>query len=153
MLFHRGHCITVLTVFLLLSACESEQTLQLPAQQLNLQEPCDILNQPCIISGDDVSLEITFSEKLQALVPFQVNLHMSSGSPGKIQDVTAAFSMEGMQMGISRYRFLSTTPGDWIAKVTLPIFVTGRTDWMIDVEIETASARYLFEVSFVLERH
>ncbi|MEE9343384.1 MAG: hypothetical protein V3V12_07125 [Gammaproteobacteria bacterium] len=148
MYFYRSAFVSVV---ILLVACESKDS-QHAAQQLFPKEPCNIIHQPCVVSADDVSLQLSFSKKIQALSPFQVTLEMLAGRPDNVSGVTAAFSMNGMKMGVNRYRFLSTAPGSWSANVILPICVTGRSDWKIDVEIETENVRQRFEVPFAMEK-
>jgi hypothetical protein len=59
--------------------------------------------------------------------------------------VTAEFTMRDMDMGFNRYRFLRAGAG-WRARVTLPLCVSGRREWIMTLTLD--GRRYLlpFEV-------
>ena len=53
--------------------------------------------------------------------------------------VHASFDMADMQMGINRYRFQEQPDGSWRAMVTLPLCVSGRSDWLMTLEIKRSA--------------
>lgn len=63
-----------------------------------------------------------------------------------------AFSMPDMDMGANRYRLIAEASAGWHADITLPICMSGRTDWLADFELVVADRRLQMQVPFVLEK-
>lgn len=58
-------------------------------------------------------------------------------APGA-QRVRASFTMEDMDMGLNLYTLQADTTGVFRARVTLPVCVTGSTDWLLTLEVDGA---------------
>lgn len=56
----------------------------------------------------------------------------------------AEFSMRSMDMGFNRYRFIRVH-NRWEARVTLPVCVTGRHDWLMTLNLN--AQRYQLPLS------
>ncbi|MDD3529613.1 MAG: hypothetical protein PHS77_07020 [Gallionellaceae bacterium] len=67
---------------------------------------------------------------LRPLQPF----HVWVEAPGA-GAVTARFDMVGMNMGFNRYALRPDVAGVFRARVTLPVCVSGRRDWVMTVDI------------------
>ena len=65
-----------------------------------------------------------------------------------IQNVHAGFAMRGMEMGFNRYQLIKTTDAKWVAEVTLPVCVQGRSDWEMTLIIVGAEQQSHFLVPF-----
>ena len=52
------------------------------------------------------------------------------------QAVNVEVQMQGMEMGLNRYRLIRQANGEWHATITLPVCVTGRRDWLILIEVD-----------------
>ncbi len=65
-------------------------------------------------------------------------------------EVHATFLMQGMEMGLNRYRLLKTKLGIWHADVTLPVCVQGRSDWHVLVESQTPEGLKKYQYQFQL---
>jgi hypothetical protein len=50
--------------------------------------------------------------------------------------VSAEFQMVSMDMGFNRYDLHPGKPGEFTARITLPICVSGRRDWMLYIDID-----------------
>jgi hypothetical protein len=61
------------------------------------------------------------------------------------RSVTAQFTMRGMDMGFNRYRFVSGD-GMWRARVTLPMCVSGRREWIMTLTLDGARYQLPFQV-------
>ena len=134
----------------LLSACDPQSDqVALPVSQLDVAPGCDVLV-GCSISSPDIDVEVSFETKPRALQPFPVAVK-SRGSKD-IKAVTISFSMSGMEMGLNRYALVYATGNEWRGEVTLPICVSGRTDWVAGIEIFMPARRVVFKVPFVLEK-
>ena len=61
--------------------------------------------------------------------------------------------MKGMDMGWNRYRLNKDAAGYWNAEVTLPVCVSGRSDWVADFDaVAEGRRRVQWQVPFVLDK-
>lgn len=88
---------------------------------------CADLTQGCTIRG----IEVRADQPPSALHPFLLSVR----APGARQ-VSAEFVMQGMEMGLNRYRLIAEKNGLWQARVTLPVCVSGRRDWVLWLEVD-----------------
>ena len=61
------------------------------------------------------------------------------------QEVSVELQMQGMEMGLNRYRLLRQANGEWRASITLPACVTGRRDWKMVVEVDGTRRALVFQ--------
>ncbi|WP_171001792.1 hypothetical protein [Methylobacillus flagellatus] len=87
-------------------------------------------------------LQLRFDKAPLTLQPFRLYL---SGMPLKAG--TASFAMQGMEMGLNRYRLLADGEA-WWAEVNLPVCVQGRSDWQLQLDLETAAGMQRVLLSF-----
>ena len=78
-------------------------------------------------------VRLHFLHKPSALQPFTVEITAPSREPPRIR-----FLMQGMEMGLNRYRLLGTDGQHWHATVTLPACVQARHDWLLQLELDNA---------------
>jgi hypothetical protein len=100
-----------------------------PAAAVSL--PCADLATGCgtRLHGREVSLGL--SGPVKPLKPFQVWVKAAGA-----RTVQARFTMQGMDMGFNLYTLRGGDDGVFRARVTLPICVSGRRDWIMAVEID-----------------
>jgi hypothetical protein len=84
------------------------------------------------------------------MTAFPIALRVAAGEA--VETVMISFAMRGMDMGLNRYRMVRGASNTWTADVTLPICVSGRSDWIAGVELVTARRRFHWDVPFVLEK-
>jgi hypothetical protein len=60
------------------------------------------------------------------------------------QEVHVELHMQGMEMGLNRYRLIQQPNGEWRATVTLPACVAGRRDWLMVIEVDGARRTLAF---------
>ncbi|HYG14046.1 MAG TPA: hypothetical protein VD885_07875, partial [Methylophilaceae bacterium] len=60
----------------------------------------------------------------------------------------ASFAMQGMEMGLNRYRLLRQPDGKWAAEVTLPVCVQGRSDWLMELEVIEPDGAHRYQLAF-----
>ncbi|MDD5389248.1 MAG: hypothetical protein PHD37_07870 [Gallionellaceae bacterium] len=89
------------------------------------------------LRGRDISLGL--SGVVKPLKPFQV--WVKAAGAGKVQ---ARFVMQGMDMGFNYYTLRAEGDDLFRARVTLPICVSGRRDWIMAVEIDGATIQVPF---------
>ncbi|MCB5188540.1 hypothetical protein LG200_11080 [Methylobacillus caricis] len=79
----------------------------------------------------------------RVMQPFELRIKV-----GEAQAVLAKFDMRDMQMGLNQYRFVRQQDGDWLAKVTLPVCMSGQSDWLMNLELDTASGKRFYQLGF-----
>ncbi|CAG0973795.1 hypothetical protein MTYP_01377 [Methylophilaceae bacterium] len=78
--------------------------------------------------------------------PFELRVQTENA-----EAVHVSFAMQGMEMGLNRYRMLSQGKGEWIAEVTLPVCARGRIDWLMQVEVRRGQASNVYVLGFTSE--
>jgi hypothetical protein len=139
----------MLPLMVMTSACEQQSNEPLPAIGLVVAQPCDVRS-GCVAEAEDFAVALSMGPEVRALTPFPVNVEHRRGP--EIDSMTVAFDMADMDMGSNRYRLIGSDGGAWHASVTLPVCMSGRSDWLADFEIVAADRRYRFQVPFVLEK-
>jgi len=74
---------------------------------------------------------VHFSELPVPLEPFT----LSVTAPGSAR-VSVEFQMVGMDMGFNRYDLRSLPDGTFSSRITLPVCVSGRQDWLLYLQID-----------------
>ena len=97
-----------------------------------------------------MAITVIFGAEPRALQPFPIHIQLDADQ--QADAVTVAFSMQDMDMGTNRYRLIADASAGWNADITLPICMSGRSDWVADVELVVADRRMLIQVPFVLEK-
>jgi hypothetical protein len=88
----------------------------------------------CPFEHGGVPAEVRFSAQPVPLEPFR----LSVSAPGSTQ-VNVEFQMVGMDMGFNRYDLRREESGAFASRITLPVCVSGRRDWLMYVRIDDAS--------------
>lgn len=131
------------------TGCDSPRESDRPVRSLILDTTCDI-QRGCDAGDAALSVHIQFDAPPRALQPFPVSVRTAGGQP--VETVMLTFFMRGMDMGLNRYRMRDDAGSGWRAEVTLPICVSGRSDWIAEFEFLTAGQRILLRAPFVLEK-
>lgn len=120
-----------------------------PLTLLDIPRDCEP-QRGCTVSGERVALQLQFDTPVRALQPFHLKLR--TGGAETVEAVMVTFLMRGMDMGLNRYRLIGTPGGVWEGDVTLPVCVSGRSDWIAAFELITAARRYRLQVPFVVQK-
>lgn len=91
---------------------------------------CEDIVRGC--SHGDLTVQAMMAPKVMHAFEMRVTVPRASS-------VQASFDMKSMQMGINRYRFQQHPDGSWRAKITLPVCVDGRSDWLMTLNINHLS--------------
>lgn len=116
---------------------DSPQTTQRP---LEAAPGCVPVDRWCEAGGDGAILALRLGPDVKTMAPFAVRARVRV--PGEIRRVVVDFAMQGMDMGVNRYRLEPGSDGLWSGQVTLPICSTGRLDWVAELKVETPKAVY-----------
>lgn len=100
--------------------------------------PCADPVAGCAFSHQGRPARLVFSARPTPLEAFTVRIE----APG-MQAAQAEFQMIGMDMGFNRYDFRSAE-GGFEARVTLPVCVSGRRDWVMQLTLDGVPYRLEF---------
>lgn len=98
---------------------------------------------PDMVAGCSLKeIRISSNSPPQIMQPFQLKLATENNA---VSEVYASFAMEGMEMGLNRYKMRQIGESLWQAEVTLPVCVRGRADWLMQVDTKgpVTEQRYL----------
>ena len=99
---------------------------------------CAALTQGCAFEQD--KLFVKTDRAPTALKPFALTVRAPAA-----QAVNIEVQMQGMEMGLNRYRLTRQANGEWRATITLPVCVTGRRDWLMLIEVDDARRVLAFQ--------
>lgn len=120
-----------------------------PLTVLEAPAGCDPLS-GCRVSDAGLDLQVRFATAPRVLQPFHLQLQVSGAVT--VESVAVTFLMRSMDMGLNRYRLIAGPDGLWQGNVTLPVCVSGRSDWIADFEMVTAARRYRLRLPFMAEK-
>ncbi len=100
---------------------------------------CADLATGCATRLRDKEVRVGLGGEVKPLKPFQV--WVNAAGAGKVR---ARFTMVGMDMGFNLYTLLADRDGVFRARVTLPVCVSGKRDWIMTVEIDGAAVNVPF---------
>ncbi len=89
----------------------------------------------CSFSHRGTPVSVRFSARPTPLEVFELNVRATG-----TRRISAEFQMVGMDMGFNRYDLRPTANGAWASKVTLPVCVSGRHEWILYLDLD--GARY-----------
>jgi hypothetical protein len=85
----------------------------------------------CRFSHRGTPVKAWFSVRPAPLEPFELNVEVTG-----IRRVSAEFQMVGMDMGFNRYDLRPAGNDIFASKVTLPVCVSGRRDWILYLDLD-----------------
>ncbi|MEW5770860.1 MAG: hypothetical protein AB1831_10930 [Pseudomonadota bacterium] len=92
---------------------------------------CADLRQGCSVELDGTPVTVRMLGALKPLSAFRVEVHAPQA-----RRVEARFTMEGMDMGFNLYTLRADKAGMFTASVTLPVCVSGRRDWVMQLRVD-----------------
>lgn len=128
----------LLLVVALVAIAVAGYWLKRPAEAVAV--PCTDLLAGCHFSHRGAAVKARFSVHPAPLQPFELIVE-ASGS----QRISAEFQMVGMDMGFNRYDLRPAGKGVFASKVTLPVCVSGRRDWILYLDLD--GTRYALRFS------
>jgi hypothetical protein len=136
----RSFSVLMLALTLLAACDSSEKSMERKLVELGSADGCDAAVQVCLLTHEGAELRLELAKDIRTLQPFQLQLHIA-GIRQPIKAVNVEFFMEGMEMGLNRYRLLPGENG-WHGEITLPVCVAGRSDWRVVVDVSTQELHY-----------
>lgn len=147
--------IVILFVIILLMALAASWFLRPAKQEMMGLEPattmlmltdkdCDARGNTCEASLGRYKLRISMDPNVQTLQPFSLTVEADGWQP---QQLAVYFSMQGMEMGLNRFRLVQTG-NVWQGQAVLPVCTAQRSDWMASVFMSHKGQRYRAEFGF-----
>lgn len=103
---------------------------------------CADLHAGCTARFDGREVQVGVVGPMKALAPFEVRVKGAG-----IRKVQASFAMKDMDMGFNLYALRPASDGSFRTRVTLPVCVSGRRDWIMVLDVDGRK----FAVPFVTE--
>ncbi|MCS6786445.1 MAG: hypothetical protein NZ524_05365 [Thiobacillaceae bacterium] len=100
---------------------------------------CADLVAGCLTRFDGREVGLGVVGQLKVLHPFELWVRAPWA-----RRVQASFTMEGMDMGFNLYTLRADNSGVHRARITLPVCVSGRRDWVMTLEIDGLKVRVPF---------
>jgi len=119
----------LLVVIALVAIAVAGYWLKRPAEATAV--PCPDPLMGCAFSHHGAPASVRFSNPPMTMEAF--GLHVTA--PGA-RTISAEFHMVGMDMGFNRYDLRPASEVEFAARITLPVCVTGRHDWMLYLEVD-----------------
>ena len=116
------------------------------AAKLELASDCDLSVTECRIRAEGALLWLRFEGPIKPMQPFEVRL-----LGAQTNSATIEFSMEGMDMGLNRYRLRSLDELTRGATVVLPACRSARRDWLAQVHVVLDGKSYTGVFPFVTQ--
>jgi len=120
----------VLVILLIAGVVAASRFIQ-PKEVAAVAVDCPNPQAGCSANLNGRKIELGVVGELKVLSPFEVWLK----APGAAS-VQASFTMEGMDMGFNLYTLRPDAEGVFRARITLPVCVSGRRDWVITLKID-----------------
>ncbi len=108
---------------------------------------CDLARQTCIAQFADMQVQVELPQQPVYLKPFVLKVRTRGNSSVAITTVRAHFVMQDMQMPTPVTTLQAMPSADdgersWQGNAILPVCISGRHDWRVVIELETATTRY-----------
>lgn len=94
----------------------------------------------CAFSHRGAAASVRFSVRPAPLEAFELSVHAAGA-----RRISAEFQMVSMDMGFNRYDLRPAGDGSFASKVTLPVCVSGRRDWVLYLDLD--GSRYALPFS------
>ena len=136
----------LLSLILLLTACNSQN--EEARRLLGVAGDCDAALTTCQVSDGDITVSLHMGPGVAPLQPSPLTLSIEGGEVDA-ENVVVDFQMQGMEMGMNRYR-LHHQQGSWHGTVSLPVCIASgsQMEWQATAEFilngEPLSAGFFF---------
>jgi len=122
----------------------SSENKKLPATKISL-ENCYRTKQVCKFKTDEFKIKILLDKNIYYLKKFNVDVWLDRKKDAHVKAVTFNFRMTNMNMGFNHFKLKQKNNSQqWHGTALLPICVTGRADWVSELNIITQENHYIF---------
>lgn len=115
---------------------------------------CNNYTDGCTFSNEKRQMRIKFIGEVRTMKSFSVSTKFENFNSG-IDNVSVTFKMKSMDMGLNKFSLnrqdISNGISElWLGNVLLPVCVSKRSDWEMQLNIETENNIYLAEASIII---
>ena len=114
---------------------------------------CNAENKECVVELNELKVKVLFDENIYYLKPFYVSVINENLDNLKFESIQIDFKMNNMKMGVNRFLLKNNdNMTTWQGKALLPICVTGRADWISEIELVTKTNKYLISLPISVKK-
>ncbi len=114
---------------------------------------CDPGKTVCVAADQNYAITLYFPQQVHYLKPFKMEVTTKGLDLPDIESVNIDYTMVGMDMGLNRFSLAPITDVKgaqrYAGEGILPVCVSGRVDWVANVQINTA--KKVYDAAFGLE--
>ena len=115
---------------------------------------CNIYTDGCTFLDEERQIKIKFTGEVRTMKSFGISTKFENFN-NTIDNVSVTFKMKSMDMGLNKFSLnkqdiSSGISGLWLGNILLPICVSKRSDWEMQLNIETEKNIYLADDSIVI---
>jgi hypothetical protein len=109
--------------------------------------PCSQVGLEC----GNATLRVKVDGPISLLKAFTLNVYIPASE--KVHQVYADFTMQGMSMGLNRYRLIPSSDGEgWHGDIMLPACVAGRTNWHLQLALSSDRGEVDYLIPFSVDK-
>lgn len=113
---------------------------------------CNTGNKECVVELSEFKVKISFDGDIFYLKPFNVSVTNENLENLQLESIQIDFKMNNMKMGVNRFLLKNDeNKSIWKGIALLPICVTGRADWLSEIELETKTNKYLISLPILVK--
>lgn len=120
-------------------------------------EDCRVQQNPCTINLDGLELEVSFDKHIYYLKKFNISVVAGKEHNPVINSIHVNFKMKNMNMGVNRFTLskinVKNNKQSWESEAILPVCVTGRADWISELEVITDKTKYIVSFPFYVTKN
>ena len=124
---------------------------------INIQNAiCRAEENTCVVENKMFKLKLKMDSRIYYLSAFNVTANSEVKGKNQIKKIQLDFKMKGMDMGVNR---VLLKPGQqenniqqWTGSGLLPICVSGRADWVAELEIYMNQTRYRLQFPVIVHK-
>ena len=114
---------------------------------------CSVGGKECVVELNEFKVKILFDKDIFYLKPFNVSVTNENLDKLKLESIQVDFKMNNMKMGVNRFLLKNDkNKSIWKGKALLPICVTGRADWISEIELITKTNKYLISLPVLVKK-
>ena len=119
-------------------------------------DKCNAQKQKCSVNLNGHKIRISFDENVFYLKPFYISVSDENNDSNNIESIQIDFKMKNMNMGVNRFLLEKIHSENnqpfWKGKALLPICVTGRADWVSELNIVTKDYNYIISLPLLVKK-
>ena len=113
---------------------------------------CDIQKGVCQLTVNNTKIKVYTAKNIYYLKPFDFLVTVEKNEGFDIDSIYVDFKMNNMNMGVNRFKLQSEDGRLWQGKALLPVCVSGRAEWLAEVDIMAAETQHRFLFPIIVEK-